>query len=31
MISVAREMAEAIHHVYCNQPTTEIFGGDLNL
>ncbi len=31
MISVARELAEAIHHVYCNQPTTEIFGGDLNL
>ena len=31
MISVAREMAEAIHHVYCNEPTTEIFGGDLNL
>ena len=31
MVSVARELAEAIHHVYCNQPTTEIFGGDLNL
>ena len=31
MISVARELAEAIHHVYCNEPTTEIFGGDLNL
>jgi ribose-phosphate pyrophosphokinase len=31
MVSVARELAEAIHHVYCNEPTTEIFGGDLNL
>lgn len=30
-ISVARELAEAIHHVYVNEPTTEIFGGDLNL
>jgi ribose-phosphate pyrophosphokinase len=30
MVSVAREMAEAIHHVYCNEPTTEIFGGDLH-
>ena len=30
-ISVARELAEAIHHVYVNEPTTAIFGGDLNL
>ena len=25
------ELAEAIHHVYVNEPTTAIFGGDLNL
>ena len=30
-ISVAEELAEAIHHVYVNEPTTAIFGGDLNL
>jgi ribose-phosphate pyrophosphokinase len=30
-ISVAEELAEAIHHVYVNEPTTDIFGGDLNL
>ena len=30
-ISVADELAEAIHHVYVNEPTTAIFGGDLNL
>ena len=30
-ISVADELAEAIHHVYVNEPTTDIFGGDLNL
>ena len=28
---VADELAEAIHHVYVNEPTTAIFGGDLNL
>ena len=30
-ISVADELAEAIHHVYVNEPTTAIFGADLNL
>ena len=30
-ISIAQEMADAIHHVYVNEPTTEIFGGELNL
>lgn len=30
-ITVADELAEAIHHVYVNEPTTDIFGGDLNL
>ena len=30
-ITIAEEMAQAIHHVYVNAPTTEIFGGDLNL
>lgn len=30
-ITVADELAEAIHHVYVNEPTTAIFGGDLNL
>lgn len=30
-LTAADELAEAIHHVYVNEPTTEIFGGDLNL
>ncbi len=30
-ITIADELAQAIHHVYVNAPTTEIFGGDLNL
>lgn len=30
-ISISRELAEAIHHVYVNEPTTAIFGADLNL
>ena len=30
-ISIAQELADAIHHVYVNEPTTEIFGGELNI
>jgi ribose-phosphate pyrophosphokinase len=30
-ISIASELAEAIYKVYTDEPTTEIFGGDLNL
>ena len=30
-LTVANELGEAIHHVYVNEPTTAIFGGDLNL